>query len=304
MNEFMRVLAMPSMQANVHTTEWHIQRRLGIGGSDAAAVLGESRWKTPYEIWRVKTGRDEGDETNNAIEAGIAFEPAIRKLYSTKTGRTVYDPGFAQHEKYKYIVGNVDGICDDRILEVKNSRYEWDAVPTEYYFQVQHYMFLHDKPLADIAVMFSGQDFRIFTIERDIKLWEYIIPIYEDFWKCVESDTPPELTTLSDVNTAYKNSKDTSIILSDDTISEIERLRQIRASIAELEAEKAQCEMQIKSELKENAVGTDASGKTLVTWRTTKPRTTFDTSRLKNENPELYQQYLTTGNTSRTFLLK
>ena len=33
------------------------ERRSGIGGSDVAAILGLSRWKTAYQVWQEKTGR-------------------------------------------------------------------------------------------------------------------------------------------------------------------------------------------------------------------------------------------------------
>ena len=35
--------------------EWLRYRQKGIGGSDAAAVLGLSRWKGPIDIWLSKT---------------------------------------------------------------------------------------------------------------------------------------------------------------------------------------------------------------------------------------------------------
>ncbi|WP_368506696.1 YqaJ viral recombinase family protein, partial [Staphylococcus pasteuri_A] len=35
---------------------WHHERRLGIGGSDVAAILGISRWATPLDIFNQKRG--------------------------------------------------------------------------------------------------------------------------------------------------------------------------------------------------------------------------------------------------------
>ena len=36
---------------------WHAARATGIGGSDIAAIMGESSWKSPYDIWMAKTGQ-------------------------------------------------------------------------------------------------------------------------------------------------------------------------------------------------------------------------------------------------------
>ena len=35
--------------------EWLARRRSGIGGSDVAAVLGLSPWKSPRQVWLDKT---------------------------------------------------------------------------------------------------------------------------------------------------------------------------------------------------------------------------------------------------------
>ena len=37
--------------------EWLKERKKGIGGSDAATVLGKNPWKTNVELWEEKTGR-------------------------------------------------------------------------------------------------------------------------------------------------------------------------------------------------------------------------------------------------------
>lgn len=37
--------------------EWLALRRQGIGGSDVAAILGLSKFKTQQELWMEKTGR-------------------------------------------------------------------------------------------------------------------------------------------------------------------------------------------------------------------------------------------------------
>ena len=298
----MQILSMPNKID--HSPVWHARRKTGIGGSESAAVLGVSKWRTAYQVWLDKTGQAEPTEPNEAMRTGTILEKSIREMYSNETGRTVYDPGFKVDEEYPFIVGDVDGLCDDRFLEIKNSGYEWGEIPVDYFFQVQHYMRLHNKELADIAVLFHGQVFRIYTIERQDDLWKDILPIYEEFWRCVQSLTPPELTNLEDVNQAYRVSQETSVTLSDSAIQALDKIKAIRASIAEQEQTLSTLEFEIKRELGENATGLDASGRTLVTWKTTKPRETFDTKRFKTDNPSLYEQYRTTGNPSRPFLVK
>ena len=35
---------------------WRAERRKGVGGSDVAAIMGMSPYKSPYEVWAEKTG--------------------------------------------------------------------------------------------------------------------------------------------------------------------------------------------------------------------------------------------------------
>ena len=299
---YMQVISMPN--SIDHSPEWYSRRKKGIGGSDSAAVLGVSKWKTPYQVWEDKTGRSEPTEPNQAMRAGTYLEKSIREMYSNETGKMVYDPGFSIDKEFPFIVGDVDGLCDDRILEIKNCRNEWEEIPIEYFFQVQHYMRLFDMPLADIAVLFHGQEFRIFTVERDESLWDTILPVYQEFWKCVETDTPPELETLDDVNRAYRYSKEASVILDADSIDKLQRIKTLKKTITGLKEQFSEYEFEVKNKMADNAIGTDESGKTLVTWRTSKPRETFDSKRFREDNPGIYNQYLKTGESSRTFLIK
>lgn len=49
--------------AKMSREEWLEERRKSIGGSDVAAVIGMSRFASPYTVWLDKTGRipDKGD---------------------------------------------------------------------------------------------------------------------------------------------------------------------------------------------------------------------------------------------------
>ena len=40
--------------------EWLMQRRKTIGGSDAAGIVGLSKWASPFSVWAEKTGRTAG----------------------------------------------------------------------------------------------------------------------------------------------------------------------------------------------------------------------------------------------------
>lgn len=66
--------------------EWLAEREKGVGSSDAAAIVGVSRWGTPLSVWQNKTNRGEKfDEDNPFMEAGRYLEPVIVKWFRDKT---------------------------------------------------------------------------------------------------------------------------------------------------------------------------------------------------------------------------
>ena len=43
--------------AGMNREDWLEQRRHTIGGSDAAGIIGLSKWSSPVSVWADKTGR-------------------------------------------------------------------------------------------------------------------------------------------------------------------------------------------------------------------------------------------------------
>ena len=59
--------------------EWLKARQKGIGGSDAASVLGISPWKTNVQLWEEKTGITEPEDISEkeVVRFGKESEAAI-----------------------------------------------------------------------------------------------------------------------------------------------------------------------------------------------------------------------------------
>ena len=303
----MLILAEPKTEP-IHPQEWYQRRQSGIGGSESAAVLGLSKYHTPYEVWlRKVTPVEQQEQTDNdAMKAGRMFEPAIRQEYSSVTGFKIYDPGFASRDDI--VCGNVDGLCEDRILEIKtttNREWEEDDIPVDYYMQCQHYMYLFERQQADLCAYFlATRKLRVYNIVFNAELFADVLTLYKQFWDCVLERRSPELVSLSDINQSYRFSKSIKKELGADVIEHVEQYKAIKEQIAELEALKDEHELAIKKALEEADAGTDLQGNTLVTWKTSKPRVTLDSARLKSEAPEVYAQYSKEGKPTRVFLVK
>ena len=75
--------------ADMSREEWLEWRRRGIGGSDAAAVAGLNRWRSPMQVWLEKTGQIEGSGDNEAMYWGRILEDIIADEFSRRTGKRV-----------------------------------------------------------------------------------------------------------------------------------------------------------------------------------------------------------------------
>jgi len=73
------------------TAEQLDERRHGIGGSDAGAILGVNPYRTPLQVWLEKTGKAEPDDLsdNEAVTWGNVLEDTIAREYSRRTGHRV-----------------------------------------------------------------------------------------------------------------------------------------------------------------------------------------------------------------------
>ena len=156
--------------------EWLKYRKQGIGGSDVAAILGISKWKSAIDLWLDKTNQtDDTAEENEAMQWGNIMEPVIRNHFAEVTGKKVVEVhAMLQHPKYPFMLADVDGVTTDdkgnpAILEIKTAseykRGDWeDGVPAYYQTQVQHYLFVTGVMKAYVAVLIGGNCFKVFEV--------------------------------------------------------------------------------------------------------------------------------------------
>ena len=72
---------------------WLQYRRNGIGGSDAAAVIGLSPYKTARDVYFEKLGREPEDNNTSgwvAMEVGKRLEDLVAAIFAKKTGFRIW----------------------------------------------------------------------------------------------------------------------------------------------------------------------------------------------------------------------
>ena len=60
--------------------QWLEYRRTGLGGSDAAVVMGLTPYRSKIELWADKTGRMPETEDNEAMRTGRDLQSASARL--------------------------------------------------------------------------------------------------------------------------------------------------------------------------------------------------------------------------------
>ena len=106
-----------------------------IGGSDIAAIMGLSRWKTPLKLWCEKTLKIPAPDLSNneAVEMGTELEQFVADMFTKRTGKAVRRaPKMYFHPDYPFMAAHVDRLVTgtDELLECKTAsifkKEEWE----------------------------------------------------------------------------------------------------------------------------------------------------------------------------------
>lgn len=174
---------------------WLEARRAGIGGSDAAAILGLDPWRSGLDVWRSKVEHvPRTDDELFLFKLGHLLEPVIAGLYSEQTSREVFlpDPEIIEHLEFPEIIGSPDRLApqDGRVVELK-SEHQFadkfgdpgsDQVPDHYLIQGAHYMAVSNLDRCDEAVLHGGFKFSIYQLRRDLELERSMLEQLRDWW--------------------------------------------------------------------------------------------------------------------------
>lgn len=275
------------------TEKQRANRKNGIGGSDASAVLNikpldprKKQFKTPLQLWLEKTGRIEPEDLSRIepIIWGNLLEDDVIERYVMKTGHKVKLLGRTlKHKKYPWMFANLDGLVikEGILIEAKTAEYskEWGKdgtsnVPLEYLVQVQHCLEVlssHEKykhiTEARIPTFFSRKDFRTFNISRDNAITEHLIEAERAFWHDnVLADIPPQPNNRDDTVFLFPN--DDGSIIESDTIEaekEFNKYKKVREELKMLEREKEEIEAKITSRI--GAASGLRVKNDLITWK-------------------------------------
>lgn len=265
---------------NMSHEQWLEERRKGIGGSDAAGIVGLNAYMTPYSIWADKTGRIPPKEDNEAMRQGRDFEDYVAKRWEEATGKKVRRCNYIlRNTKYPFAHANIDRdvVGENAGLECKTTslmnlrKFKNGSYPENYYAQCMHYLAVTGADRWYLAVLVLNQGFYDFVIERDEDEIKALMEAEAEFWRSVESDTPPAFTGLDPDSEALKvvyregnGNADAVQLLGRE--SDIENLIALKAQKRELEKSIKYYEQVLQGDLQNNEHG--VCGQYIVNWKT------------------------------------
>lgn len=292
--------------------KWLAMRKNSVGGSEGAAVVGASRWKTPFEAWGEKTELvKKKDEPTEAMRWGTILEPVIRREFAVRNNLEVSEAKYVFcHKDYDFMTANIDGyvkLADGSyaVLEIKTSNYfaadDWkEGCPIEYYMQVQYYMGILGLNKAFIAVLIGGSDYRQLEIDRDEETIQFIFAKVIDFWQLVEKKVPPAVGSgdMEMLNKLFGKSKAEIKILSDDMAGLCEAFEKAKADMEEAKKRKEDAEAKLKIAM--GSAESGSCGDYKISWKSV-ARKSFSSEKAKALLTIEQIKECTVESSSRTF---
>jgi putative phage-type endonuclease len=304
--------------------KWHEERLNGIGGSEAAIVMGVSPWKSRLELYYEKVERKipNGNEASNLFfDIGHALEPVIAKHYELQTKRKLEKCIQRKHPEYPFITGNFDRIITSSeftengpgILEIKTKGdfVYWpdEQIPLYYQMQLQQYLAVSGFKWGSFAVLDLGtREITCTDFIRDDEMINNIINEEIIFWLAIQNKIPPEVQSTEAcekfLKRRYPKASLETIDLrnSNNAFINAQYLQSDKKKIKEAELDEYNRKSWFMEVMKtaQKAIGNGF----VITWKNDQDSTKFDMDSFKITHPKLYQQFLEPKKGVRRFTIK
>jgi len=324
--------------ANLARPDWLALRRRGLGGSDAAAVLGISPFRTARDLYYDKRGIVTADDQENwvALEVGNLLEPLVARIFEAKTGLKVYQRKcMFQHPLYPWMLADLDYLVDlpdgtTAIVEIKTTNYnakdKWwyngeEIVPVYYETQGRHYMTVMNLNRVYYCCLYGNNEDEamIRHIDRDMAYEAELIALERDFWReNVLAGVPPPYTEDGDLileslrrALGPADTDAPPVEFSKEQSDQItrylelqEKKKQQDSDVKAIEAEMQRLKGLIVADMGNSCTAVCEDG-CVVSWKPVRKAAISknDLERLKEAYPEIYAEYVTVSE-SRRFNIK
>lgn len=285
--------------------EWLEYRRSGIGGSDAATIVGLNPFSSPYYLFCDKMGALPEKEDTEAMRQGRDLEQYVAERWMERTGKRVKrNNTMWRSTVWPWMLADIDREVagENAGLECKTTSlynkhdFASGEIPLTYYVQCQHYMAVMGFERMYLAVLVLNRGFYDFVIERDEEEIKTLAAAEGEFWDRLVDEEPPPLdgsdATQDALKTMYPKEDDgLALSLPAEVENDLAQFMHLQEFILDLQAERDAIKARTMARMGQAALAT--TRKMACSWVTRK-RTGVDTAALKRDCPEIYKKYLKT----------
>ncbi|MDR3015235.1 MAG: YqaJ viral recombinase family protein [Delftia acidovorans] len=284
-----------------------------LGGSDIAAVLGISPWKTPLDLYLDKIKPRAEGERKQVLTRGIRWEGVVSEMLVERLeadGHSVEIVGSnnryrdPQHDFMAAEIDfevRLDGADEITNVELKTvhpfKMKEWgesdtDHMPTHYTAQVMWGLGVTGRKSGILAALFGADELRAYPVDRDEETVQALRSRGADFWgNHVRAGVPPDPISIRDTDRLFSEDGAADALQADPALSEwLMRMRFIRAEIKAREAEAEVLEFQIRKAMGTNTQVLMPNGKAACEWKV-RTGSYIDEAELKKAHPKIARQF-------------
>lgn len=269
------------------------------------------------EVILQKQGKMERPDLSGieAVQMGHVMQPVIGQLAQSKLKMELKDADYMlTHPNHSWLRSHFDFISADgrTLVEAKNynagarNKYDVDSnrIPAADYVQLVHEAAVHNVDKAVLAVLFGGQEFQTFEFDITPEMKDDVIKQMAVFWGHVNTFTLPEPETVEQAKLIYPSDNGNSIIADQALEQACVALKEIKSIVKQYEEKQDEIETKVRALMAENSEIVTIDGRTLVSWKSSKPSMRFDAKLFQSAMPDIYEKFVVEQAGARRFLIK
>ncbi len=268
-----------------------------IGGSDTAAILGVSPWKSAFQLYQEKTGEYQEEITpakQKIFNRGKRWEPIVIEMLVDELEDRGHDVKIITKNQryidpdYGFLAAEIDLelMLDGQHVngEMKTvhpfAAKDWgeqdtDEIPLYYTSQVLHGQMVTGRNKTIVAALIGADDLRVHVVDRDDEMIGIIRSKEIEFWERIQNREAPEPTTTEDINRLYRFDSGSAIEADSELLELIGEASNKKTELKAIETRLENLVTQIKSRMGEAALLLH-NGQKLATWKTNKDSEKID----------------------------
>lgn len=297
-------------------------RRTFVGGSDVAAVLGVSPWKTPLDLYDEKISAEPIPDLDKPVFKrgkrweGAALEMLLEALADNGTIAKVIATNRVYHdEEHPWMRCEIDAelLIDGQIfnVEIKTvsvfASKDWgegetDEVPIHYQSQAMQGLGITGRRTCIVGALFGADKLVPYFIDRDEATIKGMRERIAHFWhNHVQARIAPEPQNLADILKLFAATNGVPVEATPEIRAAVDALRDIRSQIKRLEEDekdqvftiadfvRKEWKLAKDEQPKDNAL-LIVNGTAILSWAKQRG-SSLDQKKLKVEHPEIVKDY-------------